>query len=112
MGSISTRITKRVFLVFTIFIFDVEKYSLEAKIVKGLLWTHENWKFVARFCFRNHHGKYGGDYGFNYDVRYDEKYAVQNIDLYYDTPEQWTRVYGRRADLTDCRQKESVLQVS
>ena len=83
------------------------KYSSsEAKVVHGNLWTLENWKFLARFCFMNNHGR------FEYDVRYEEAYAVQNIDLYYDTKEQWPRVYGRTADLITCKGKESVLQVS
>ena len=86
-------------------IFENPKYCSDAKIIQGNLWTVENWKFLARFCFRNDHGS------FEYDVRYDETYAIQNIDLYYDTPEQWTRAYGRKSDLTTCTQKESVLQV-
>ena len=36
---------------------------------------------------------------------------MQNIDLYYDTPEQWERVYGEEGDLKTCAEKESVLQV-
>ena len=92
-------------LVVILIICENPKYCSDAKIIQGTLWTHENWRFLARFCFRNDHGS------FEYDVRYDESYAVQNIDLYYDTPEQWTRAYGRKADLTNCMQKESVLQV-
>ena len=36
---------------------------------------------------------------------------MQNIDLYYDTPEQWERVYGENGDLKTCAEKEAVLQV-
>ena len=106
MGSLTERMIKNVVLFFTLFICESTKYSLDAKVVKGTLWTHETWKFVARFCFMNNHGT------FEYDVRYDEAYAVQNIDLYYDTPEQWERAYGKKSDLTTCMEKESVLQVS
>ncbi len=74
--------------------------------VGGHLLSGENWRFLARFCFLSLHGR------FEYDVEYEESYGVQNIDLYYDTASQWARVYGERADLTNCRQKESVLQVS
>jgi hypothetical protein len=105
MGSLTERMIKNVVLFFTLFICESTKYSLDAKVVKGNLWTHETWKFVARFCFMNNHGT------FEYDVRYDEAYAVQNIDLYYDTPEQWERAYGKKSDLTTCMEKESVLQV-
>ncbi len=75
------------------------------KLVSGQLFTGENWKFLARFCFLSMHGK------FEYDVMYEASYGVQNIDLYYDTTTQWPRVYGDRADLTTCKQKESVLKV-
>ena len=105
MGTSTQRTIKNVVLFFTLFICESSKYSLDAKFVEGTLWTVENWKFIARFCFMNNHGT------FQYDVRYDETYAVQNIDLYYDTPEQWERAYGKKSDLTTCRQKESVLQV-
>ena len=105
MGSLTQRMLKNVVLFITLFICESSKYSLDAKVVEGTLWTHENWKFVARFCFMNNHGT------FEYDVRYDETYAVQNIDLYYETPEQWERAYGKKSDLTTCREKESVLQV-
>ena len=71
--------------------------SVNAKIVYGHLLTGENWKFLARFCFLSDHGK------FTYDIRYDASYGVQNIDLYYDTESQWSRVYGDSADLTTCR---------
>jgi hypothetical protein len=76
-----------------------------AKLVQGHLIAGENWRFLARFCFLSLHGR------FEYDIRYDASYGVQNIDLYYDTASQWARVYGKRADLTSCQQKESVLQV-
>ena len=106
MESLSDTFCRNFSILFVILIiFDNPKHCSDAKIIQGSLWTHENWRFLARFCFRNDHGS------FEYDVRYDESYAVQNIDLYYDTPEQWTRAYGRKADLTNCMQKESVLQV-
>ena len=60
---------------------------------------------MTRFCFMS---KYGN---FEYDVEYDSSYGVQNLNLYYDTNEQWYRVYGDRADMKTCQQKESVLQV-
>jgi hypothetical protein len=44
--------------------------------------------------------------------QYEEEYGVQNLDLYYDSPSQWARVYGKRSDLKSCAEKESVLQVS
>ena len=44
-------------------------------------------------------------------MEYEEHFGVQNIDLYYDTPEQWERVYGEEGDLKTCAEKESVLQV-
>ena len=78
---------------------------VDTKVVGGQLWTGENWKFVTRFCFLSSYGK------FEYDVQYDVSYGVQNIDLYYDTEEQWYRAYGHQSDLTSCREKESVLQV-
>ena len=71
--------------------------SVNAKTVYGHLLTGENWKFLSRFCFLSNHGK------FTYDVRYEASYGVQNIDLYYDTESQWSRVYGDSADLTTCR---------
>ena len=79
--------------------------STHGKVVHGFLRTGDNWSFMSRFCFLSLHGQ------FQYEVQYDESYGVQNIDLYYDTPEQWARVYGRTSDLTTCREKESVLQV-
>ena len=82
------------------------KIYCQAKLIRGHLLTGENWKYMARFCFLSMHGK------FEYDVMYDASYGVQNIDLYYDTASQWSRVYGDYADLTNCRQKESVLKVS
>ena len=48
---------------------------------------------------------------YQYEVEYEEHFGVQNIDLYYDTPEQWERVYGEDGDLQTCAEKESVLQV-
>ena len=36
---------------------------------------------------------------------------MQNLDLYYDTDSQWPVVYGDESNLTNCREKESVLQV-
>ena len=76
-----------------------------AKVVHGFLKTGDNWAFMSRFCFLSLHGQ------FQYEVQYHERLGVQNIDLYYDTPEQWARVYGRTSDLTTCRERESVLQV-
>ena len=76
-----------------------------AKIVHGHLLSGDNWEFLARFCFLSMHGK------FDYDITYDASYGDQNIDLYYDTASQWARVYGDRADLTTCTEKESVLKV-
>ena len=96
---------KNAVLFFTLFIGESSKYSLEATVVQGTLWTHKNWMVVAEFCFANDGGKFG------YDVRYDETYAVQNIALYYDT--QWEKSYEMlSSNLTTCMQKESVLQVS
>ncbi len=40
-----------------------------------------------------------------------QDYAVQNLDLYYDTESQWPLVYSSSSNLTSCRDKESVLQV-
>ena len=71
--------------------------SVNAKTVYGHLLTGENWKFLSRFCFLSNHGK------FTYDVRYPASYGVQNIDLYYDTESQWSRVYGDNAVYTTCR---------
>ena len=85
-------------------IFVIKGFS-EAKVERGHLLTGENWKYLSRFCFMSNHGK------FEYDVQYDASYGVLNLDLYYDTASQWARVYGKRADLTSCRQKESVLKV-
>lgn len=48
---------------------------------------------------------------YQYEVEYEEHFGPQNIDLYYDTPEQWDRVYGENGDLKTCAEKESVLQV-
>ncbi|CAB4062890.1 unnamed protein product [Lepeophtheirus salmonis] len=79
--------------------------NVGSKIIEGHLWTGINWSFLARFCFLSLHGK------FEYEIQYDMSYAVQNIDLYYDTNYQWNRVYGNTKDLDTCREKESVLQV-
>jgi hypothetical protein len=76
-----------------------------AKVVQGTLRTGDNWAFVSRFCFLSMQGH------FQYEVQYEDVFAVQNIDLYYDTPQQWARVYGRKSDLKSCAEKESVLQV-
>ena len=106
MENIHEYIIKTALLIITLCISENAKYSSDAKVVQGEIWTHENWKFLTRFCFKNHHGE------FEYDLRYDETYKVQNIDLYYDTPEQWPKVYGKRVELTTCTEKESVLQVN
>ena len=106
MENIYEYIIKTVLLIITLCISENAKHSSDAKVVQGEIWTHENWKFLTRFCFKNHHGE------FEYDLRYDETYKVQNIDLYYDTPEQWPKVYGKRVELTTCTEKESVLQVN
>ena len=93
-------------LLIVIFLFSCDiKLVVQAKVVRGHLLTGENWKFLSRFCFLSNHGK------FEYDITYDASYGVLNLDLYYDTASQWARVYGDRADLTSCRQKESVLKV-
>lgn len=93
-------------LLLFIFLFSCDiKLVVQAKVVRGHLLTGENWKFLSRFCFLSNHGK------FEYDITYDASYGVLNLDLYYDTASQWARVYGDRADLTSCRQKESVLKV-
>ena len=80
----------------------------EAKVVRGELLTDANWKFLTRFCFKSGQKQPGK---FEYSVMYDASYGDLNLDLYYDTQSQWPRVYGNRADLTSCRQKESVLKV-
>ena len=41
-----------------------------------------------------------------------QNFATTNLDLYYDTPTQWARVYGDTANLPSCRDRESVLQVT
>jgi len=41
---------------------------------------------------------------------FSQEYAVQNLDLYYDTESQWPLVYSSSSNLTSCRDKESVLQ--
>ena len=96
--------------------------SAEAKVVHGYIRTGDNWRFLSRFCFLSIHGQ------FQYEIQYQEDFSVrkfkyildiyvndiwqvQNIDLYYDTPEQWERVYGSKSDLGTCQEKESVLQV-
>jgi len=73
--------------------------------MEGELRTGDNWAFIARFCFLSLEGK------FEYDIEYPERFAVQNLDLYYDTLTQWPLVYGDQSNLTSCREKESVLQV-
>lgn len=75
------------------------------KVIHGNLWTGENWHFLARFCFLSLHGK------FEYELEYEEDLGTQNLDLYYDSPTQWARVYGSKSDLKTCTEKESVLQV-
>ena len=89
-------------------LFSVKNLAIEAKLVRGELLTDANWKFLTRFCFKSGPKQPGK---FEYDVMYDSSYGVLNLDLYYDTQSQWPRVYGDRADLTSCRQKESVLKV-
>jgi len=76
-----------------------------SKIIHGNLKTGENWHFLARFCFLSLHGK------FEYELQYEEELGSQNLDLYYDSPSQWARVYGKRSDLKTCAERESVLQV-
>jgi hypothetical protein len=77
----------------------------DSKVVEGVLRTGDNWAFLARFCFLSLHGR------FKYELQYEERFGVQNIDLYYDTPTQWARVYGKESNLQSCEEKESVLQV-
>ena len=95
LGGLGNRLSSVVsfWILFSIFYIK----SVNTKIVYGHLLTGENWKFLARFCFLSDHGK------FTYDIRYDASYGVQNIDLYYDTESQWSRVYGDSSDLTTCR---------
>ena len=102
---VNSRIFKKMKL-FPFLIFLLWREEVEAKLVRGHIVSGENWKFLARFCFLSMHGK------FEYDIIYDASYGEQNIDLYYDTKNQWSRVYGDDADLTTCREKESVLKVS
>ena len=82
-----------------------QNFFAEAKVVRGHLVTGHNWQFLARFCFLSLHGR------FEYEIEYAEEFGVQNLDLYYDEASQWERVYGKKATLTSCREKESVLQV-
>ena len=81
-----------------------------AKVVRGTMKVGENWAFVTRFCFLSNQGR------FTYEANYPVEFMTQNIDLYYDTPTQWDRVYGKggaeNAPLKTCRDKESVLQVA
>lgn len=93
------------FLIFFLPLREEWPKNAEAKLVRGHIVSGENWKFLARFCFLSMHGK------FEYDIIYDASYGEQNIDLYYDTKNQWSRVYGDSADLTTCSEKESVLKV-
>ena len=46
---------------------------------------------------------------FEYDVQYDMEYEVQNINFYHDSPYQWGRIYGDKANLVTCNEKESIL---
>ena len=77
-----------------------------SKVVQGYIRTGENWAYMTRFCFLSRHGR------FKYELSYTTDLGTQNIDLYYDTPTQWERVYGKHASMKTCAEKESVLQVT
>ena len=50
----------------------------------------DTYSTLYRFCFLSSYGK------FDYELTYNLDMGVQNIDLYYDTEEQWYRAYGPR----------------
>ncbi|KAK6645038.1 hypothetical protein RUM43_001314 [Polyplax serrata] len=77
--------------------------SAEGKYVQGHLITHENWAFVARFCFLSEAGL------FEYNIEYDEdRFGTVNLLLYYDAESQWPAVYKTNKT---CSEKEAVLKV-
>ncbi|XP_046979974.1 transmembrane protein 145-like isoform X1 [Schistocerca americana] len=76
-----------------------------SKYEEGILITSEKWAFVSRFCFLSDKGV------FQYTIEYDKEYAVQNLLLYYDTPDQWPSVYRQDKEQT-CEERESYLNVS
>ena len=92
-------------IIFLVLLFLQVIHHYESKVVQGYLRTGENWAFLTRFCFLSVHGQ------FKYEVTYMTEYGVQNLNLYYDSPTQWERVYGKHSNMKSCREKESVLQV-
>ena len=73
-------------------------------MIKGYTWPKAvfNVWTLNRFCFLSSYGK------FDYELTYNLDMGVQNIDLYYDTEEQWYRAYGPRcAQQKDLRKKRN-----
>ncbi|OXU22806.1 hypothetical protein TSAR_004610 [Trichomalopsis sarcophagae] len=71
-----------------------------ARIITGQLTTHQNWAFLARFCFLSEKGR------FQYDFIIDDEHTEANLLLYYDSPTQWPSVYPSNKT---CFERESVL---
>lgn len=85
-----------------IFIFNCLLYVQfgESLILDGEISTaKEDWRFVARFCFRKSLAK------MTFHFEYPEEYCCQNILLYFDN--QWKRVYP--AYNKNCSSREGVL---
>ena len=52
MENIHEYIIKTALLIITLCISENAKYSSDAKVVQGEIWTHENWKFLTSFASR------------------------------------------------------------
>ncbi|KAL1501773.1 hypothetical protein ABEB36_007038 [Hypothenemus hampei] len=85
-----------------IFVHLFNYYFCNCKYVEGTLKTHNNWAFLARFCFLSEEGQ------FEYIIDYNENQGDVNLLLYYDTEDQWPAVY--KSNKT-CDDREAVLNV-
>ncbi|XP_054168901.1 transmembrane protein 145-like, partial [Oppia nitens] len=76
------------------------KQLILAKLIEGEIDTKENWIFLTRFCFLSQDGV------FEYDISYPKSYAPQNILLYFDSKNQWPKIYKKDKS---CIEKHSLL---
>uniref|UniRef100_A0A7E4UQ99 GpcrRhopsn4 domain-containing protein n=1 Tax=Panagrellus redivivus TaxID=6233 RepID=A0A7E4UQ99_PANRE len=74
--------------------FGNAKYSI------GTIITHKNWVFLDKFCFVSEAGN------FQFELHYPKSYEIQNLYMYYDTPDQWFAAYN---DSLQCAEKERII---
>ncbi|XP_071647622.1 transmembrane protein 145 [Temnothorax longispinosus] len=102
----ASRTRNSVKLVFLLLLFSIAHLPLlrhaDAKILEGDLITHENWAFVARFCFLTE----SGTFRYHFELGGEERNL--NLLLYYDGAHQWPTVYPSNKT---CREKESILNI-